>query len=100
MSRLASLVSLTHRVEEAVATRDWEALALADKALISALSGQGAWGVAEQAALDDLRRAHEEASKRCVLELEQLGERLRKLSTHKDGCLAYANGANFDESQT
>jgi hypothetical protein len=85
--------ALSAQLATATAARDWDRLAAAARALPAALSELAAHGplrATEQAALAQLRRAHEDAEAACAHAAGELGPRLDEMRRNKQGWIAYA----------
>ncbi|MFA7098432.1 MAG: hypothetical protein WC383_18350 [Gammaproteobacteria bacterium] len=102
MDRAAVLSKLTDRLNDAVAARDWDAVAAVDGTLakeLPTLVAQGAWSAAEREAFARLRQAHRKAMDDCGVEVDWLQERLRRMRVDKEGWLAYAENGELDEGR-
>lgn len=85
--------ALSAQLTSATAQRDWDRLGVAARALpavLRELAAQGPLRAAEQDALAQLRRAHEEAEAACANAAGELGPRLDEMRRNKQGWIAYA----------
>ncbi|SCK17531.1 hypothetical protein PSELUDRAFT_1858 [Vogesella sp. LIG4] len=90
--------TLTQRLDQAGASRDWPALAAADREL-AALAGRlssRALSSHESQQLPPLRAAHQLACQRCDSEMQQLTARMADWQQNREGWLAYALAANME----
>lgn len=102
MDKEQSLLSLTRRINDAVAAQDWKALAMADRDMssqLSALLNHRAWSRGERDALTLLQDAHRQACEWCNNEIALLGDILAEMRNNKDGWLAYAYNGELDERE-
>ena len=101
MDRQATLLQMAKKINAAVAAEDWKLLAAVNTlvaATLPQMAAQGAWSVAERAALAALRQVHQEAARRCDLATEDLGRRLHEMQANKEGWLAYALDSEHAEN--
>jgi hypothetical protein len=85
--------ALSAQLASATAQRDWARLGAAARALpdlLRELAARGPLGAAEQDALAQLRRAHEQAEAACANAAGELGPRLEEMRRNKQGWIAYA----------
>lgn len=93
MARHAALMALAGALDAALASGNWPALRLANRAIGKALpsfAAQGRWSAPERVALVRLRTSHADAVQRCAAAVDQLGRQLTIMAINKEGWIAYA----------
>lgn len=93
-SALAPAVNaLCVRLREAIRTQSWSALTRIDAEIAQLLKGQPvlALTVGDQAAVGQLRRAHQQALEACERELARLTQVLTAMRENRDGWQAYVD---------
>ncbi|HEY8509296.1 MAG TPA: hypothetical protein VIL32_13105 [Steroidobacteraceae bacterium] len=102
MAEQTVLGTMALRLRQAVAAKDWTALASLDRELASLLrrlAGK-ALSRADQRALEQVRQAHAEGQAACARELELSASRLATVHERRGGFMAYAlNGAQEEERE-
>ncbi|HLS81605.1 MAG TPA: hypothetical protein VK025_09415 [Steroidobacter sp.] len=87
------MAQLTVQLSNAAGVGDWRALKTLDGEVAALLGGLGAADALtdeQRAAIEKLRRAHQQAYQRCVREVEDMSVRLAQLREHRNGWIAYA----------
>lgn len=101
MVKTTQLVELIQRLNFSSSTRDWSALATADRdasALLAFMGPEESWSVSEQREIKALWLAHQRAYARCSQELSVLDDRLRAMRAHQLGWIAYAQYSEHKET--
>ena len=101
MDKQLILRRLARDIGTAAGAGDWDAVAVADAAIasaVSAMAAQGPWSDAERAALRALRDAHGAAYHQCSQAAAASGAHLSAMHANRDGWIAYAldSGADLD----
>lgn len=97
MDKRALISVLTLRLDEAVATRNWDGVADTDRELAAVLRG---WRSAElspgeRLGLQTLRYAHDRAARLCDEELQRVSDVLRQMLSQRDRWQAYAESVHW-----
>jgi len=103
IDRHQQLLALSARLGQAGGEQDWLALARIDRELagqLAAWQGGAAWTAAERQALDGLRLQHGQASALVHAELARLGQLLQQLTENRGRWTAYAESADWEETQS
>jgi hypothetical protein len=100
MDKTPQLVALIQRLNLSSATRDWQALASADRdasLLLESMGPESSWTISELRQVRTLWQAHQRAYSRCSQELSLLDDRLRAMRAHQLGWIAYAQYSEHKE---
>lgn len=87
------MVALAARLTSAAAEGDWRGLRALDsevETLLSRLHARDLRTREQRSAFDKLRRAHEQARKRCADELQRAGRQLARARDRRSAWIAYA----------